>query len=84
MKKIKTKPIWQSVIIGLIISTLITLGFDYLFPSPWNIHAGGTWFKLFFLLLVYCTINAVTVFLIEKLVQLKTSLHLMYQMNMYS
>ena len=63
MKKIKTKPIWQSVIIGLIISTLITLGFDYLFPSPWNIHAGGTWFKLFFVLLVYCTINAVTVFL---------------------
>lgn len=63
MKKIKTKPIWQSVIIGLIISTLITFGFDYLFPSPWNIHAGGTWFKLFFVLLVYCTINAVTVFL---------------------
>ena len=63
MKKIKTKPIWQSEIIELIISTLITLGFDYLFPSPWNIHAGGTWFKLFFVLLVYCTINAVTVFL---------------------
>ena len=62
MKKMKQKPIWQSVVIGLVISTLITLGFDYLFPSPWNIHAVGTWFKLFFVLLIYCIINAIMVF----------------------
>lgn len=62
MKKMKQKPIWQSVIIGLVISTLITLGFDYLFPSPWNIHAVGTWFKLFFVLLIYCIINAIMVY----------------------
>ena len=62
MKKMKQKPIWQSVVIGLVISTMITLGFDYLFPSPWNIHAVGTWFKLFFVLLIYCIINAITVF----------------------
>ena len=58
MKKMKQKPVWQAVVRGLVISTLITLGFDYLFPSPWNIHAGGTWFKLFIVLLIYCFINA--------------------------
>ena len=57
MQKMKQKPVWQSVVSGLVISTLITLGFDYLFPSPWNIHAGGTWFKLFFISLIYCFIN---------------------------
>lgn len=61
MKKMKQKPVWQSVIIGLIISTVITLGFDYLFPSPWNIHSVGTWFKMFFVLLIYTFINAIVV-----------------------
>ena len=62
MQKMKQKPIWQSVVIGLVISTIITLGFDYLFPSPWNIHAIGTWIKLFFVLLIYCFINLAFVF----------------------
>lgn len=62
MQKMKQKPIWQSVVIGLVISTIITLGFDYLFPSPWNIHAIGTWIKLFFVLLIYCVINLAFVF----------------------
>ena len=61
MKQMKQKPIWQVIIIGLIISTIITVIFDYLFPSPWNIHDVGTWFKLFFVLLIYTFINAISI-----------------------
>ena len=61
MKRMKEKPIWQAVVIGLVISTIITLGFDYLLPTPWNIHYEGTWIKLFFVLLIYTFINAIAV-----------------------
>ena len=61
MKKMKQTPVWQAVVIGLVISTIITLGFDYLIPTPWNIRSEGTWFKLFFVLLIYTFINAIAV-----------------------
>lgn len=61
MKKFKEKPIWPAILIGLAISTLITLGIDYLLPTPWNIHSEGTWIKLFFVALIYGTINAIAV-----------------------
>ena len=61
MQKMKQKPVWQAVVIGFVLSTIITLVFDYLFPSPWNIHAEGTWFKLFFILMIYTFINAISV-----------------------
>lgn len=61
MKKMKQTPVWQSVVIGLVISILITLAIDYLIPTPWNIRSEGTWFKLFFVLLIYATINAISV-----------------------
>ena len=61
MKKFKQKPIWQAVVIGFIISTVITLAIDYLFPTPWNFHFEGTWIKLFFVLLIYGTINAIAI-----------------------
>lgn len=61
MKKFKEQPIWPAILIGLAISTLITLGIDYLLPTPWNIHSEGTWIKLFFVALIYGTINAIAV-----------------------
>ena len=61
MKKFKQKPIWQAVVIGFIISTVITLAIDYLFPTPWNLRSEGTWIKLFFVLLIYGTINAIAI-----------------------
>lgn len=61
MKRYKEKSIWPAIIIGIAISTLITLGIDYLFPTPWNIHSEGTWIKVFFVSLIYGTINAITI-----------------------
>ena len=61
MKKMKQKPVWQAVVIGLIISTLITIGFDYLLPTPWNLRSEATWFKAFFVLGLYAFINALAV-----------------------
>ena len=61
MKKFKQKPVWQAVVIGLIISTAITLVIDYLLPTPWNIRSEGTWFKLFFVTMIYGTINALAI-----------------------
>ena len=63
MKKFKQKSIWPAVIIGLVISTVITLILDYLIPTPWNIHSEGTWIKLFFVSFIYCTINALSIVL---------------------
>ena len=61
MKRFKQKPIWQSVVIGLVISTVITLIFDYLLPTPWNFRSEGTWIKLFFVVLIYALINTIAV-----------------------
>lgn len=61
MKKFKQKPVWQAVVIGLVISTIITLIIDYLIPTPWNFRSEGTWFKLFFVLLIYTIINAIAI-----------------------
>ena len=58
MKKMKQKSVGQLIIIGLIISTIITLVLDYLIPTPWNIRSEGTWVKLFFVLMIYTTIHA--------------------------
>ena len=58
MKKMKQPQIWQPIVIGLVISTLITLVIDYLIPTPWNINYEGSWIKLFFILLIYTFINA--------------------------
>ena len=58
MKKMKQKSVGQLIIIGLIISTIITLVLDYLIPTPWNIRSEGTWIKLFFVVMIYCTIHA--------------------------
>ena len=57
MKKFKQRPVWQAVVIGLVISTVITLFFDYLLPTPWNFRYEGTWVKLFFILMIYCFVN---------------------------
>ena len=61
MKKFKQRPIWQAVVIGLVISTAITLVFDYLLPTPWNFRSEGTWVKLFFVVLIYCFINLIAI-----------------------
>lgn len=61
MKKFKQKPVWQAVVIGLIISTMITLLIDYLIPSPWNFRSEGTWVKLFFVVLIYSFVNAIAI-----------------------
>lgn len=61
MKKFKQIPVWQAVIIGLIISTAFTLIMDYLVPTPWNIRFEVTWFKLFFVLLIYAIVNALAI-----------------------
>lgn len=61
MKKMKQTPIWQPIVIGLIISTLITLVIDYLIPTPWNFFYEGTWLKVFFVLLIYTIINAIAI-----------------------
>ncbi|MBQ3558300.1 MAG: hypothetical protein IJA07_02145 [Agathobacter sp.] len=58
MKKFKQTPVWQPVVIGLVISTVITLIFDYLLPTPWNFRSEGTWIKLFFVVMIYAFINA--------------------------
>ena len=63
MKKFKQKPVWQAVVIGLIISTMITLLIDYLIPSPWNFRSEGTWVKLFFVVLIYSFVNAIAILL---------------------
>ncbi|MBQ2902145.1 MAG: hypothetical protein IJE49_09900 [Agathobacter sp.] len=61
MKKFKQTPVWQPVVIGLVISTVITLIFDYLLPTPWNFRSEGTWIKLFFVVMIYAFINAFAV-----------------------
>lgn len=61
MKKYKQTPIWQLVVIGFVVSTILALGFDYLFPSPWNFRAEGTWLKVFFILMIYASTNALIV-----------------------
>ena len=61
MKKFKQRPIWQAVVIGLVISTAITLIFDYLVPTPWNFRSEATWFKAFFVFGLYAFINLLAV-----------------------
>ena len=61
MKKFKQTPLWQSIFIGLVISTVITLIFDYLLPTPWNFRSEATWFKAFFVFALYAFINAIVV-----------------------
>ena len=63
MKKMKQTPIWLPIVIGLVISTLITLVIDYLIPTPWNFHSEGTWIKLFFVFLIYNISNVITTML---------------------
>ena len=61
MKRLKQMNIWQAIIIGLVISTIITLIIDYLIPTPWNFFYEGTWIKLFFILLVYAFNNVIII-----------------------
>lgn len=61
MKKMKQTKTWQVVLIGLVISTILTAIIDYLLPTPWNFRSEGTWIKLFFILMIYTTIHAIAV-----------------------
>ena len=61
MQKFKQRPVWQAVLIGVLISTVITLIFDYLAPTPWNIRSEATWFKAVFVFGLYAFINALAV-----------------------
>ncbi|MBQ2706105.1 MAG: hypothetical protein IJF60_04730, partial [Agathobacter sp.] len=61
MKKMKQTKTWQVVLIGLIISTVITLIIDYLIPTAWNFRSQGTWIKVFIILMIYTTIHALLV-----------------------
>ena len=56
MKKMKQTATWKLVVIGLVISTVLTLILDYLIPTPWNFRSEGTWIKMFFVLMIY-TLN---------------------------
>lgn len=61
MKKIKQTPVWQAIVIGLVISTIITFVLDYLLPTPWNFRSEATWIKLFFIVMIYCFINLIAI-----------------------
>ena len=61
MKKFKQTQTWKIVVIGLIISTVLTLLLDYLIPTPWNFRSEGTWIKTFFVLMIYTLINALLI-----------------------
>ena len=58
MKKMKKISRWQLIAIGVVISTVITLIIDYLFPTAWNIRDEFTWIKVFFAVLLYAGNNA--------------------------
>ncbi len=62
MKKYKMTSIWKNVGIGLVISTLIVLGLDYIWPSPWNLKSMECWFKLIIVFILYATVNAGAVY----------------------
>ena len=57
MKKMKKISRWQLIAIGVVISTVITLTIDYLFPTAWNIRDEFTWIKVFFAVLLYAFNN---------------------------
>ena len=61
MKNFKQTKTWKVVLIGFVISTIITLVMDYIIPTPWNFRSEGTWVKVFFIFMVYATINALSV-----------------------
>ena len=46
MKKYKMKTKWQYVIVAAVISTILVLLLDYIWPSPWNLKSMECWFKL--------------------------------------
>lgn len=50
-----------SVVIGVIITAVITLGVNYLWPTPWNIHSIACWLKVILILIIFCVVNAITV-----------------------
>ena len=62
MKKYKMKTKWQYVIIALIISTVIALVLNYLWPTPWNLNSVACWFKIFILLTIYSGMNSLFLF----------------------
>ena len=57
MKKYKMKTKWQYVIIAAVISTILVLLLDYIWPSPWNLKSMECWFKLMVVFVIYSGMN---------------------------
>lgn len=51
----------KAILIGLVISTLITLVLNYFWITPWNLTSAACWFKLIVILLIYSVINCTAV-----------------------
>lgn len=61
MKNQKQKPQRVFIIIGIVISLVLTTGLDYLWPAPWNIHSVECWFKVLIILFIYAAVNLIMV-----------------------
>ncbi len=51
----------KSIIIGLVISTIVTLALNYVWITPWNLTSIACWFKLIVILLIYSVNNCIAV-----------------------
>lgn len=48
----------KKFVISIVITVVIGLIMDYLWPTPWNLHSMSTWFKTIILLFLFSGINA--------------------------
>lgn len=59
MKKITNKGTIRYVLIAFAISTVLVLGLNYVWPTPWNIRSIGCWFKVFWILVIYVGVHTI-------------------------
>lgn len=57
MKKYKMKTKTQYIVIAFVISTVLVLGLNYIWPSPWNLRSIECWFKMLIILGIYAGMN---------------------------
>ncbi len=58
MKKSMSKSTIWYVLIAFVISTILVLLLNYVWPTPWNIRSVACWFKVFLILIIYTGMHA--------------------------
>ena len=59
--EVSTKRLLLSVLVAVGITALLTMGLNYFWPTPWNVHSVACWIKVIIILAIFCGINTISI-----------------------